>query len=223
MRFRQLDEAQQQPVKVVILCGNLSDASESNTVKFSMHVKKDLEGFGAEVELVHLNEMTLDIGLTIKTDNKADEGAELLAHVDDADVVLFATPIWWGAPSSLIQKIIERFDEVDEFRRSGSKHKCRWYGKAFGCIVVGEEDGIQAVSGRLYSWATNMGFMVLPDGCARMFGDFDEAIKEKFVRLAAKQLASNAVTFGQMLKQNASEIEDGQVGSIGMFQMSSKK
>jgi multimeric flavodoxin WrbA len=38
----------------------------------------------------------------------------------DADLVIFATPIWWGGQSSLVQRVIERLDEIhDEIMESG--------------------------------------------------------------------------------------------------------
>lgn len=37
-----------------------------------------------------------------------------------ADIVIFATPVWWGIQSSFIQRVIERLDEVhDEIMDTG--------------------------------------------------------------------------------------------------------
>jgi hypothetical protein len=38
----------------------------------------------------------------------------------NADIVIFATPIWWGGQSSLVQRMVERLDEIhDEIMDSG--------------------------------------------------------------------------------------------------------
>ncbi len=38
-----------------------------------------------------------------------------------ADIMVFATPIWWGIQSSLIQRVIERLDELnDELLETGT-------------------------------------------------------------------------------------------------------
>lgn len=40
----------------------------------------------------------------------SNESTKMLA----ADIIIFATPVWWGIQSSLIQRIIERLDELND-------------------------------------------------------------------------------------------------------------
>jgi multimeric flavodoxin WrbA len=61
----------------------------------------------------------------------------------DADIVIFATPIWWGGQSSFMQRVIERLDEIhDEIMESG---KSRLTNKVAGIIVSGDSDGAQHI------------------------------------------------------------------------------
>ena len=51
---------------------------------------------------------------------KGDEWPGILKKVLDADIIVFATPIWWGLASSLMQRAIERLDELhNELRETG--------------------------------------------------------------------------------------------------------
>jgi multimeric flavodoxin WrbA len=52
------------------------------------------------------------------------------------DIVVFATPVWWGIQSSLIQRVIERLDEIhDEIMESG---KSKLTNKVAGIIVTAQ-------------------------------------------------------------------------------------
>ena len=62
-----------------------------------------------------------------------------------ADIIVFATPIWWGNHSSLMQRAIERLDELhNELLDTG---KSRLENKVGGIVITGEEDGEQHVTG----------------------------------------------------------------------------
>jgi hypothetical protein len=48
-----------------------------------------------------------------------DEWPEIADKLRKADIVIFATPIWWGQRSSLIQRVIERKPRPTGIRLSG--------------------------------------------------------------------------------------------------------
>ena len=55
----------------------------------------------------------LPVGLGFREAGE-DDWPDLVTKIKAADVVLFCTPIWWGGRSSLMQRVIERFDALDE-------------------------------------------------------------------------------------------------------------
>ena len=64
-----------------------------------------------------------------------------------ADIVIFATPVWWGIQSSFIQRVIERLDEVhDEIMDTG---KSKLTNKVTGIIVTGDSDGAEHIISNL--------------------------------------------------------------------------
>ena len=44
----------------------------------------------------------------------SDDWSEIFEKILGADMILFATPVWWGVQSSPIQRVIERLDELNE-------------------------------------------------------------------------------------------------------------
>jgi multimeric flavodoxin WrbA len=64
-----------------------------------------------------------------------------------SDIVIFATPVWWGIQSSLMQRVIERLDEVhDDIMKEG---KSKLANKVAGIIVTGDSDGAEHIIGNL--------------------------------------------------------------------------
>ena len=43
---------------------------------------------------------------------KGDDWPRILEKILASDIIVFATPIWWGIQSSLMQRVIERLDEL---------------------------------------------------------------------------------------------------------------
>ena len=151
-------------MKATIFLGSLkSKQSDSNSATLAGLVEKQLleRGF-KEVNIVNLRNLDYEPGVDIKTEaGDADGMTEALAAVLDSDAVIFATPIWWGIHSSLIQALMERMCYYDDFAIKTAISPI--YGKTFGAIISGSDDGFQQVTGLLMNFATNMGFTIPPD------------------------------------------------------------
>ena len=74
-----------------------------------------------------------------------------------ADVVLVATPIRWGAASSLYYKMIERMNCIQNQITIAQQVLIR--NKAAGFIITGGQDNIQAVAGQMLAFFTELGFV----------------------------------------------------------------
>ncbi|MGQ0551790.1 MAG: Rieske 2Fe-2S domain-containing protein [Planctomycetota bacterium] len=73
-----------------------------------------------------------------------------------ADVVLVATPIRWGAPSSLYTKMIERMNTIQNQVTIANKVLIERKVAAF--IIMGGQDNIQAVAGQMLTFFSELGF-----------------------------------------------------------------
>jgi nitrite reductase/ring-hydroxylating ferredoxin subunit/multimeric flavodoxin WrbA len=77
------------------------------------------------------------------------------AFVHWADVILVATPIRWGAASSLYYKMVERMNCVQNQITIANRVLLR--NKVVALIITGGQDGIQAVAGQMLGFFAEVG------------------------------------------------------------------
>src|SRR5688572_17150979 len=94
--------------QVLVLNASLkhrSDPEPSNTEELSELVLKYMAEHGElESETVRLADYQIDVGLSFK-ESDSDQWPEIVEKIKAADIVIFATPVWWGQRSSLMQRI----------------------------------------------------------------------------------------------------------------------
>jgi multimeric flavodoxin WrbA len=79
------------------------------------------------------------------------------AFVHWSDAVIVATPIRWGAASSLYFKMAERLNCVQNAITIRNNVLIR--NKVAGFIIVGGQDNIQAVAGQMLGFFSELGFI----------------------------------------------------------------
>ena len=72
-----------------------------------------------------------------------------------ADVILLATPIRWGAASSLYFKMVERMNCIQNQETIANRHLLK--NKVAGFIITGGQDNVQAVAGQLLGFFGEIG------------------------------------------------------------------
>ena len=138
---------------------------------------------------------------------KGDEWPRILEKILASDIIVFATPIWWGIQSSLMQRVIERLDELhNEILETG---KSRLTNKVGGIVITGEEDGEQHITGNIANFLLNMG-VTLPPHCSLSYqGSYTRATKNSLGKKfreenadAAEKMARNLAFFARLLTEN---------------------
>jgi multimeric flavodoxin WrbA len=106
-------------LKAVFLVGTLKPTPEvSNTHTLSEFLAKHLKSYETESEIIRLADYNIKPGTYTEVDS--DDWPVIFEKILAADIIIFATPVWWGIQSSLIQRVIERLDEIhDEIMESG--------------------------------------------------------------------------------------------------------
>ncbi|WP_338375254.1 NAD(P)H-dependent oxidoreductase [uncultured Flavobacterium sp.] len=98
-----------------------------------------------------------------------DEWPTLFKKVMDADILIVGTPIWLGEKSSECQKLIERLYAMSG--KTNEKGQYIFYGKAAGCIITGNEDGVKhCAMGILYA-LQHVGYSIPPQADAGWIGE----------------------------------------------------
>ncbi|MEP6570084.1 MAG: NAD(P)H-dependent oxidoreductase [Acidobacteriota bacterium] len=201
-------------LNVIALNGSLKHKPEiSNTEEVVADVISNM-GTKCEIEseIIRLSDCDLPVGLGFKesdTDDWPAKGKKIKA----ADIVLFATPVWWGGRSSLMQRAIERFDALDEeYHASG---RSALYNKVAGIVVTGSEDGALQTMGSIMMVLTWMGFTLPPECAAYWVGevglppadDREKRRKNQATKAMAKNLARNLVYYAQLLREHPLEMK----------------
>jgi nitrite reductase/ring-hydroxylating ferredoxin subunit/multimeric flavodoxin WrbA len=128
---------------------------------------------GAETKLIRLNDLnfrncegyyskaaracTWPCSITsMDQTDQLDQVYEMAVHW--ADVLLIATPIRWGAASSLHFKMVERMNCIQNQITINNKVLIR--NKVAAFIITGGQDGIQAVAGQMMGFFSEIGYLL---------------------------------------------------------------
>lgn len=196
------------PLRALVLNASLKHGNEiSNTQEVADLVLEAMATHGVVAESVRLSDRSLPVGLGFR-ESDDDEWPDIVDKVRAADIVIFATPVWWGGRSSLMQRLIERFDALDEeYIATG---RSALYNKVAGIVITGSEDGALHTMGTIMMVLTWMGFTLPPECCAYWVGEVGDPpsedrakrLKNKATDHMAKNLARNLVFYAQLLNQN---------------------
>lgn len=176
------------------------DLDQSNTHHVYVLVEKELKKLGVKnFNYIHLIKYPLLPAVSKEVGDSIDRGPYMYEVIDDSDIVIFGTPIWWNAPSSLIQCLMERMNDFDEeYIKKGVN---RLYGKTFGAVITGSEDGVMTCHARMMMFASYLGMTIPPEtltywvGESGIGGGWEQAVQNKTTKYAAKQMAKNLVNW----------------------------
>ena len=186
---------------VIASCSLKIKSSESNTQILVDHVVDLLESQGVESEIFYIaeNHKNYDPGVDVNDNNgDPDYMTQLMNAVLAADMFIIATPIWWGMHSSLAQAVVERLTYFDDWAIENDLNAL--YGKSFGVIITGSNDGVQQIMGNLYNFANNLGFTIPPDSYVSYLGDGGKDIlKDSETLETAERFTRNLVLWTQLM------------------------
>jgi multimeric flavodoxin WrbA len=196
-------------LKVLAFNCSLKSASakeKSSTESLLRQLMDALEKHGANGAIVRAVDHNIKPG--VKSDEgEGDDWPALRQRVLNSDILIMATPIWLGQPSSVAKRVMERMDaflgETDDNGRMPS------YGKVGIVVVVGNEDGAHHCAAELIQALTEVGFSSPPGSVTYWVGEAqgDKEYKDlrttpKVVAETTAMLASNAAHLARLLKKN---------------------
>ena len=124
----------------------------------SEFLAENLKSYEVESNIIRLIDHNIKPGAytNVGIDSDNDDWPAILEKILSSEIVIFATSIWWGNQSSLIQRVIERLDEIhDEIMKSG---KSRMINKVAGIVVTGDSDCAEHIIGNLANFFISIGF-----------------------------------------------------------------
>ena len=149
-------------MKAVILLCTLKKTGLSNTQTLCEFFTEILGKQNIETELIRLIDHQVHTG-TYSDMGEGDEWPGILEKIKRAEIIIFASPIWWNNHSSEMQKVIERLDHIHDGILDGNPSLLE--GKVAGIIVTGDSDGAQTIIANISNFINAIG-IVFPPFCS---------------------------------------------------------
>jgi multimeric flavodoxin WrbA len=142
----------------VVLVGTLSPSPASSSSELlGRQVLEALATHGVAGTVVRLVDHDVKPGVE-KDMGPGDAWPAIRRQVLAADILVLATPIWMGQPSSVTKRALERLDA--ELSEKDDEGRLSTYGKVAAVAVVGNEDGAHHVSAELFQALNDVGFTI---------------------------------------------------------------
>ncbi|MGY3213717.1 flavodoxin family protein [Mucilaginibacter sp. HD30] len=189
-------------MKAIILLGTLKKKGLSNTEVLAGFFKERLQLYDIECDIVKLVDHSIHQG-TYTDVGEGDAWPFIYDQIIESDIIIFATPIWWGGHSSEIQRIIERLDNVHDEILAGKPSVLE--GKAGGIIITGDSDGAQHITGNISNFFNAIGITLPPYATLSVMWDGQrkgaETTKEELLEKYQKEYVKIADAMVKQLKQ----------------------
>jgi multimeric flavodoxin WrbA len=160
-------------LKAVFFNGTLSKSPEpSHTEKLIKISQNIMDKHGVQTELIR----TIDHGIAVgvwpdmrEHGYKTDDWPDIFKRVMAADILVLAGPIWLGDNSSETKKVIERLYACSGILNKQGQYA--FYGKAGGCLVTGNEDGVKHCAMNVLYSLQHLGYTIPPQADAGWIGE----------------------------------------------------
>ena len=146
-------------MNAIILLGTLKRTGLSNTEVLCEFLAGRMQKNGIQSEIIKLVDHDIPPG-THSDMRQGDAWPAILEKLRDAPIIILATPIWWNNQSSLMQRVIERLDELHDQVLAGQPSGLER--KVGGIVITGDSDGAQTVIGNLCNFFNAIGLLIPP-------------------------------------------------------------
>jgi multimeric flavodoxin WrbA len=194
-------------LSALVLCTTLTPSpARSSSHLLGQQVLEALKEHGVTGEIIRIVDHDVKPGVDFDMGD-GDEWPAIRERLLAADILVIATPIWVGHPSSLTQRVIERLDA--ELSAKDDQGRLLTYGKVAGVAVVGNEDGAHHVSAEVYQALDDLGFTLPAAAVTYWVGeamqgtdyqDLDET--PEATAATTKTLAAHLAHLARVLKAN---------------------
>ncbi|KGM56969.1 flavodoxin [Lysobacter arseniciresistens ZS79] len=185
-------------------CTLTASPAESSTQLLLDQVLAALASHGFDTDSTRIVDNHIKHGVRAD-EGEGDEWPGIRRRILDARVLVVATPIWMGQPSSLAKQVLERLNAfLGEIDDNGCYPT---FGRVATVAVVGNEDGAHHVTAELYQGLADLGFTIPAAGATYWVGeamhktdykDLDDTPEK--TASTTKTLASNAAHLARLLR-----------------------
>jgi len=195
------------PLRAVVLVCTLKAGDErSSSEQLGREVAEALGKLGVTSEVIRVVDRNVKFG--VSTDEGDGDGwPAIRSRIMDSQILVLATPIWMGQPSSVAKLVLERLDA--ELGEKDDQGRLLTFGKVAAVAVVGNEDGAHHVCAEVFQALNDVGFTIAAAGGTYWVGEamqttdyMDAGPKVDTTGAASTTLAANTAHLARLLAAN---------------------
>ena len=189
---------------LVLACTLKPSPDPSSSVQIGEEFLAALREHDVDGTLVRVRDHDVHFGVS-KDEGDGDAWPAIREQMLAADILVIATPIWMGQPSSVCKMVLERLDA--ELSETDDEGRMLTFGKVAAVAVVGNEDGAHHVTAECLQALNDVGFSIAANGSTYWVGeamhttdynDLDEAPEK--TASTTKTAAANTAHLARLLK-----------------------
>jgi multimeric flavodoxin WrbA len=194
-----------EPLRALVLnCTLKPSPAESSSELLATELIAALAENDVSSELIRVVDHDVKFGVNTDEGN-GDAWPDIRSKMLAADLLVIATPIWMGQPSSVCKMVLERLDA--ELSETDDQGRLLTFGKVAAVATVGNEDGAHHVSAEVFQALCDVGFTLPPSASTYWVGEAMQATdyKDKDPRpektaQTTSDIARNAAHLARLLK-----------------------
>jgi multimeric flavodoxin WrbA len=141
----------------IINCTLKRSPAASNTEALARVLLAALQDRGASCELIRAVDLTLLPGVS-SDEGEGDDWPAVHEKLLASEILILATPTWFGQPSSVVKRVLERMDAM--LSETGDDGRPVAFDRVAGFVVTGNEDGAHHVIAELAQAVNDIGYTV---------------------------------------------------------------
>ncbi|MCG5456627.1 NAD(P)H-dependent oxidoreductase [Micromonospora sp. PSH03] len=204
---------------LVLNCTLKPSPTPSSAEQLGREVLAELAVQGVEGEMIRV--VDHDVRFGVSTDEGDGDGwPAIRGKLMAAQVLIIATPIWLGQPSSVCKMVLERLDA--ELSETDADGRLLTYGKVAGVAVVGNEDGAHHTIGEVQQALNEVGFTIAAAAATYWVGEAlqtvdyrDAGPKPDTTGRTTKALALNTAHLARLLADQPYPPPDAKGAAVG--------
>lgn len=189
---------------LILVCTLKASPEESSSDLLARQVGDELAHRGCASDIVRVVDENVHFGVT-KDEGDGDGWPAIRDRMLAADIVVLATPIWMGQPSSVCKVALERLDA--EIGETDDEGRMSTFGKVGAVAVVGNEDGAHHVTAEVLQALNDTGFTIPANASTYWVGEAmqgvdykDQSPTPEKTAATTRAVAANAVHLATLLK-----------------------
>jgi multimeric flavodoxin WrbA len=172
---------------LALICSLTPSPEASSSELMARHVLDELAAHGVSGTSLRVVDHNVMPGVQVDMGD-GDAWPGIRDRILAADILVLATPIWMGHPSSITQRVMERLDA--DLAETDNEGRPVMYGKVAIVAVVGNEDGAHKTVADTQQGLNDVGFTLPAQGATYWVGEAMQTVDYKDLKAVPEKVAA---------------------------------